>query len=299
MSNARARQFERFLLAIVLPTAAAFAQSQAKDDFRIAINQERRYCVIPPIEMSPALSRLAQQRAAEIGAAGVLDFEPLGGDELLARGAAYGYSGRLIQELVAVADDDPCEIVERWNESLPAGEAYRRQEVRDMGAGESMLGEQAVHVLIVGVPLSEDPLRKRNAGVAPREHLTAELFNSANEGRRTLGLPPLARDSTMDSDAQRIAYALLADPRIAAGAGVERHADDVDAVYFKGAGLNVARPDLAAFVWFKQERVWLLTSGSPAVGVGLSTRGLGDQVEAVWVLVIRRPEASSAQQLHP
>ncbi len=234
---------------------------------------------------SPELDRLARQLATEMGAGTSLEFEPAGGPELLRRAQALGYTGFVVGQLTAVDDRSGCEIVEGWNDRLGGSDVYRRPEATEIGVALGYLQDLPLTVVVVGVPRSVDPLRKRWPGVAPREWLLADFVRLVNAGRFRLGLPLFAHSEELDADAQAIADELLGDAR-KTGGGSLAHADGT-ALYYKGAGYYVADSRYPIAIWLESHRPVFAMNGEASAGVGLASRGQGDRLEAVWVLLLR------------
>jgi hypothetical protein len=237
---------------------------------------------------SSALDRLAQHRAEEITAWDALDFELLSPSELFLQAREFGYRGLVVQELTTVDDRDACEIVDGWNDSLGGSDVYRRPEALELGVGFGFVGESALTVIEVGVPQPADPDKKRWPGVAPREYALDDLFRDVNRKRVGLGLKSFDRSEELDAEAQRLADELLVDP--------SRRYDGVLAVpeghalYLKGDGWQVGVDRRAIDLWFSKQRPIVVAPGTPAAGVGLASRGRDGRLEAVWVLLVAKPD---------
>ncbi len=246
------------------------------------INSIREFCELPPLRPSDLLAEMAQDRAYELSLARALDFEPLPGNETLEALRVDGYPALWAQELDALVSEDPCEAVDRWSERLEDGEGFLRHEVQEIGVATGLIDSELLYVVILAVPPSNDPNRKRFPGVAPREWLTADLWKELNARRMASGLRTLERDEGLDRVAQRRASEILRGPQID-GAGSITGAGDV-AVYYKAEGLSASVPAFPLRIWFEQFREPLTQRGGPRVGVGLDSRGRGERLEAVWVV---------------
>jgi hypothetical protein len=267
---------------VAVVARAAFA-SDPSAEMLAAINAERARLDRPPMTRSASLDVLAQDRAREITAYGALDFDLIPASELIARAQRQGHGGLVVQELTAVDEGSGHEIVENWNVSLGGSEVYRRPEALEIGFGRGVVGDLPLTVIVVGVPVSPDPLKKRWPGVVPREYALADLFRDVNTRRFGMGLPPLERSEDLDFEAQRQADEILADPaRRDAGmfAGESRRI-----LYFKGEGKYVITDKPALDEWFLRFRTQIAGKAGARAGVGLASRGQTGRLEAVWVLV--------------
>ncbi|HTR04178.1 MAG TPA: hypothetical protein VMN82_13375 [Thermoanaerobaculia bacterium] len=284
----------RWLPAAVL-TALLAPRALAQDgtgEIARSIEAERARLDLPPMQASPPLAHLAAELAAEIGAGTTLEFEPIGGVELLRRARSLGYAGLGVQQLTAVDDRSACEIVEAWNERLPGSEVYRRPEATEIGVAFGFVQDLPLTVVVVGVPVSADPLRKKWPGVAPREHLEADLFREVNDRRFRLGRPLFLRSARLDAEAQNAADAILWDVA-KDGAGLVEDARG-QTLYFKGAGLHGTDPGYAIDQWLHAYRSTFVGLERASAGVGIASRGQQGRLEAVWVLLVQ--PAGSAQQ---
>jgi hypothetical protein len=249
-----------------------------------AVNAERARLDLAAMVRSEALDRVAAERAAEISAGNHLDFEGMGGVELLLFARELGYDGLMVQELAAVDDSVACELLDAWNLRLGTSDVYRRPEARDLGIGQGFVGDSPLTIIVVGVPISNDPIRRRWPGVAPREYLIDDLLHRMAQLRFGLGLPLFERSEDLDPDAQQIADELLGDPNLHLS-GEMPHGQAM-VVYFKGEGLLAWDPGASVVEWLHDHREVIATKRKARIGAGLASRGRGDRLEAVWVLVI-------------
>jgi hypothetical protein len=260
--------------------------------FLAAVNAERVSRGLAPVRLSAALEALAAERAAEIGASETLAFDPMTSEDALARAKAGGYPALVVQELVAVQEGDPREIVSAWCRALDGAQSFLRHETRDIGVGEGRLEEQPVYVLISGVPPSADPDKKRLPGIAPREWLTADLFDLANRRRNEAGYPSFDRSDSLDAEAQKLAESLLNAPGDSVE-GVRPARGGGQILYFKATGRwRVADARAPIDAWFKRQRDISLTPGPAFAGAGLASRGEDEKLVAVWTVAIRSRRAS-------
>jgi len=272
------------VLALLFVTAATAHAENPTLEILAAMNADRGRLDRPPLSQSPVLTKLAQQRASEMTAAGALDFEVISGLELLARARDLGWKGLLAQELTSADDRSPCEIVEFWNDSLGPSDVYRRPEVAELGVGFGMVGDTPLTVVIVGVPVSLDSEKKHWPGIAPREYAIADLFRDVNRKRMGLGLPPLERSDELDVLAQQTADELLGDPKSRSEGA--KALPEGTALYLKGNSAQAATDRSAIDRWFFLYRAILTTSRQIMAGGGLASRGRDGRLEAVWVLVV-------------
>jgi uncharacterized protein YkwD len=255
--------------------------------FRDAINDERALRGLAPIHLSSVLSAIAQERALEIGDAEELDFDPASGEEALAAAKEHGYQAWLAQELIAIDEDEACDIVAKWTRRFSTSDAYLRHEAQDIGVGAGILGGQPLYVLEIAAPASRDPLHDRLPGIAPREWLTTRLADAFNRERLKSGLEAVARDSSLDAEAQQLAESLMNSSQLTSG---ERAAlGGVTFLYFRGLGKwRGGDPAAPVDLWFRSaERTVVSSRRLAAVGAGLCSRGADETLEAVWVLAFR------------
>jgi hypothetical protein len=283
------------LAAALFPGPAPNPPRTAQDAlglFVSAINAERESRDLPPVRSHEGLTSMARQRAEEISGSDELEFAPLSGEDLLARARWADYAGPLVQELVARWEQQPCEIVEHWNEDVKPWEIYRRHEVRDVGIGQGVLGGLPVSVLVVGVPAPEDLARAHEPGVAPHEWLTARLIRTVNERRLRAALPSFTPSEALDEEARRIAQEILVHPPASETGTVQPAVSGAAAVYFRGSGPNVravdprrgptrgpvyAAHDVAVRIWFEKHRALVAGRKGGAAGAGLASRGQAER----------------------
>jgi hypothetical protein len=270
------------------PVAREGSEEGVGESFLTAVNTERERRGLSPVHCSVSLTRLARDRAVEISFSPSMDFEPASGGEDLDRAIAYGYPAWFVQELVAVGEGDPCDLVAAWTSRFAFSDAYLRHEAKDVGIGVGVLGNEPVYVLIVGIPSNHDPLRDRLPGIAPREWLTARLFEAANRARLTAGLSPWGRSEDLDAEAQRLAEVLLDRPD-GHESGSRPLADGGGAIlYLRGRGSRrVGDSALALKSWLTRDRQFALSRNASLAGAGLASRGADDDLEAVWTLAVR------------
>jgi Cysteine-rich secretory protein family len=254
-------------------------------DFLAAINDERAQRDLPAVGASQTLERLAHTRAEEIGSSGSLEFESLSGDEVLRRLKGLGYVGWYADEFVSVGIADPREVLESWNERLVGDDGYRRHEAREVGLGHGVLEGKPVYVLIVATP-SAGPLRKRLPGVAPREWLAGDLLRAFNDARVRTSLPGFDRSPDFDEEAAHRAAEILADPRLNGTGAIPSDVSGATVLYYKGDTVDVHKPAHAVQTWFQRYRAQVAGKAVRFVGVALDSRGRGEHIEAVWVLVL-------------
>ena len=274
-------------LAAVLAIVAAASTTAAQDpgaEIVSALNAERTRLDLEPVSFSIPLQRLAQQRASEITAGEVFDFELGSATELLLAARELGYQGTLAQELTSINDGGACDVVEGWSDALGASDVYRRPEVREAGVGFGVLGGSALTVLIVGVPTPPPGARKRWPGRVPREWLTEELLDEIDRKRMGMGLPAVERDEGLTESAQAFADELLADAT-PYGNGRRQVAEGA-VLYFKGGEIYTKGWGDALKEWLAVDHAVLARAGQLSAGAGLACRGRGEYLRVVWTVLV-------------
>jgi hypothetical protein len=274
-------------LAVLAATTGAMLAQDTEAEILSAVNAERARMDLEPVAWSRPLQRLAQLRANEITAGEVFDFELGSASELLLAARELGYSGSLAQELTSVADGGACEVVEAWNESLGRSDAYRRPEVREVGVGFGVLGENALTVLVVGAPPPPPGVRKRWPGNVPREWLTGDLLDEIDRKRVGMALTSFVRNEELAEAAQALADEILTDAT-PFGRG-RRETAGGTLLYFKTGEINGAYWGEAMKIWLAVDHAVLARPGPVPAGAGLASRGTGGYLQAAWTVLVGVP----------
>lgn len=275
-----------FLLATLLADAGT---SDPATPLLRAVAAERDRLTLPPLRRNTTLDTLASRLAIQISDEDDLDFETPSGEELLQSARDEGYSGLLVQSLIAVDAADGCEVVDEWNRRLGPSDVYRRHEASDIGVGVGVMDEMSVYVLLVGVPKSPDPRKRRAAGVAPREYPISDLIDLVDAQRRAGGLPQLVRSPEIGDATQTIAAQLLYDDSVSGGIGRLERSDGVVVLYAKVSQNLVYDLNASVKAWFQLYRADLLRRGpAPNAGGGIATRGSNEHVDGVLAIAIAR-----------
>ena len=194
------------LLAAAPPVPAA--ESRASDPAAVrqalwaALNQERARSGAPPLALQPALERVAQARAEEIGRHGSLSGER--GEEERTRRLleAAGYRAEEWVESTVSSTDDLAALVRTWRRQ--SGGTYRQvmgADYRDLGIGVGRLDGAPLYTLLFAVP-EREYFQRRTAALRDLVAVRAAVRARTNAERAKAGLAPLAAAPELDRAAQ-------------------------------------------------------------------------------------------------
>lgn len=201
------------ILACVL--LAATAAGLAQDDPRRAellrlLNAERAKVGAPPLHLSPALSRAAEEHAAEIAERGSLRLPSDSTEAMRQRLERVGYEAHSWTESLATSPGDAATVLRNWRQGNSG--SFRRvlaPEIRDLGIGFGRLQGTPLYVFLFAVP-EADYFARGTAGIRDLGRVRAEMLARVNAARRKAGVAPLRASADLDQAAQRHAEDMLA-----------------------------------------------------------------------------------------
>src|SRR5262245_36067600 len=109
-------------LACLLLAVPAVAQSDPRPELLRLINAERQRAGAPPLRLSPALTRAAEEHAREVAASRDLRTGP--SEEMWQRLKRAGYEAHAWTESLANSTGDPQTVVANWRRGDP--QSYRQ-----------------------------------------------------------------------------------------------------------------------------------------------------------------------------
>jgi uncharacterized protein YkwD len=303
------------LAAVSVPRPAAAAEAPRSaapagrfDAVRLGllarINAERKKLGSPPLVLNPAVSRAADEHAAQVSQRGDLRIPPGSDREMQARLKAAGYSAhRWIESLCATSAPLDTLIAE-WKKVQPKDFVQAMApDLRHLGIGISHLGSLRLYTLLAAVPADEAFERQTGAlkdVAAARRAMLAAVNDFRQKSKRPT---PLVPSVALDRVAQRHADDLLARAYFAHkspdGKSVrERAAEEGYAWRAIGENLAEGQSSVAEAVdaWRKspEHREVMLAKDFRELGLGLA-RGRDPRGEwrVIWVLVLGTPVASN------
>ena len=197
------------ILLILLSTAVT-AQTDPRQEFLRLINAERQRAGAPPLHLSDALTRAAEEHAAEIARRGSPKLQAGSTEEMHERLQRAGYQAHAWTESLASSPGNPATVLRNWRQGDPGG--YREllsPEVRDLGIGLDRLRGAPLYIFLFAVP-QEDYFARGTSGLRDLDRVRAEMLARVNAARREAGVPPLRANSRLDLAAQRHAEDMLA-----------------------------------------------------------------------------------------
>lgn len=197
------------ILLILLSTAVT-AQTDPRQEFLRLINAERQRAGAPPLHLSDALTRAAEEHAAEIAWRGSPKLQAGSTEEMHERLQRAGYQAHAWTESLASSPGNPATVLRNWRQGDPGG--YREllsPEVRDLGIGLDRLRGAPLYIFLFAVP-QEDYFARGTSGLRDLDRVRAEMLARVNAARREAGVPPLRANSRLDLAAQRHAEDMLA-----------------------------------------------------------------------------------------
>jgi uncharacterized protein YkwD len=199
------------LLACLFPLAAVSgtAQTDPRSELLRLLNAERQRVGAPPLRLLPALSRAAEEHAAEIAARGSRELRAGSTEAMRQRLERVGYEAHSWTERLVATPDDLPKLLRDWRQRDP--ESYRQilaSEVRDLGIGLDRLQETPLYVFLFAVPQA-DHFERGTAGIRDLEKVRVEMLARVNDARRKAGVAPLKPNAALDRAAQRHAEDML------------------------------------------------------------------------------------------
>ncbi len=263
------------------------------------INQERAAAHVRPLALDPALGRVAQARAEEIGRRGELPKEEesfllIAQRERRLREGGYIPHG-WTESLTASAGD--VETVVRYWKSGDSFLAAMGPDYRDLGLGVATLRGVPLYVFLFAWP-ERDFFARQIAGLADLTAVRTAMLARVNAARRAAGVRPLATDPRLDAAAQAHAQDMLArayyDHETPEGQTPRERVESTGYLAHK-VGENIAEGQ------FSVEEVmsgWLGSSGHRRnlldpefrdLGVGLAVGRFEDRLRILWVQELAVP----------
>ncbi|HEX9942839.1 MAG TPA: CAP domain-containing protein [Thermoanaerobaculia bacterium] len=278
------------LLACLLAAGIVTAQEDPRQELFRLLNAERQRAGAPPLRLSSALTRAAEDHAAEVARRGSL--QRAGDTEAMReRLQRVGYDAHAWTESLATSTGGPETVLRNWRRGDP--ETYRKamaSEVRDLGMGLGRLKGTPLYIFLFAVP-EGDYFARGTSGVRDLDRVRAEMLARVNEARKKAGVPPLRSNARLDQAAQRHAEDMLARNYFAhrspEGKSVRERARAAG-YDWRAIGENVAEGqfsvDEVMDTWLHSpgHRRNLLDPDFKELGVGLALGRSGRTYRAVW-----------------
>jgi uncharacterized protein YkwD len=198
------------LAAAARPAAAGPDSGALRHDLLRLLNERRAAAGAPPLRLSPALDRAAQQHAEAVAAAGTLRGEGRREDAMEERLKQVGYDAHQWTENLVSGPDSAAQLVSAWSGDDGDG-TFRRlldPAYADLGIGLARLDGAPLYSILFAVPQAE-AFARETAGLRDLERVRAELLTRINAERRRSGRQPLTLNSRLDAAAQRHAEDML------------------------------------------------------------------------------------------
>ena len=291
------------LLALLISSAVAPPASELpalRAELLARVNAERAVVGSPPLAPSPALDRVAQARAEELGSRGSLpeESEAMRLFGLVQRRlAAAGYHAHAWNESATAVAGPVEEVVAVWKEGSGAQEALG-VDYQHLGVGVAAFRGAPFYVFIAAWPESEW-FDRRAAPLADLERVREEMLASANAERRAAGRPPLSLDPRLNEAAQRHAEDMLARAYYAhtgSDGSVPRGRVRRTGFPSRLVAENIAEGHfsvesvMSAWMASSDHRRNLLEPRLTHLGIGLAIGRWEDRYHLLWVQEFARPE---------
>jgi uncharacterized protein YkwD len=197
------------LLAVLLLATAGVgtAQYDPRPELLRLINAERQRVGAPPLRHSPALTRAAEEHAAQIAARGRL--QAGSSEEMWQRLRRAGYEAHSWTESLATSPGDAATVLRNVRRGDP--QSFRRllaSENRELGIGVDRLRGTPLYIFLATVP-EADYFTRGTTGIRDLDRARAEVLARVNAARKPAGLAPLRSNSQLDQAAQRHAEDML------------------------------------------------------------------------------------------
>jgi uncharacterized protein YkwD len=276
---------------VLLGSVFSSAQTDPRPELLRLLNAERQRVGAPPLRLSPALSRAAEEHATEIAARGSRELQAGSTEAMRQRLKRAGYEAHSWTERLVATPDDVPTLLRDWRQRDP--ESYRRllaSEVRDLGIGLDRLRGTPLYVFLFAVPQG-DHFARNTSGLRDLERVRAEMLARVNEARKKAGLAPLRSNALLDKAAQRHAEDMLARGYFAhespEGKTVRERAKAAG-YDWRAIGENVAEGqfsvDEVMDTWLRSpgHRRNILDPDFKELGVGLALGRSGEAYRVVW-----------------
>ena len=195
------------------PQAAAAMPDVEKlrRDLLRRLNDLRATTGTPPLRLSPALDRAAQQHVDELAASGSLRREHRPEQAMDERLREAGYDAHQWAENVMSGPVDAAELVSAWRADDTDG-TFRRvldPVYSDLGIGVGRLGGAPLYSILFASPQSE-AFARETADLRDLGRVRGELLARIDAERRRDRRQPLSLNAQLDQAAQRHAEDMLA-----------------------------------------------------------------------------------------
>ncbi len=215
-SRRRWRRLARVLLVAALAAASLLPRGTAADDFDAlreefvaSINAERAREEVGALQLSPALSGLAQKIADEAARRGNGGLTETFEGQIVQRAEKAGYSAKSLAEIFTRSDGSVAEVTAHWRER--GDRTWRtlvRREFRDLGIGAAMVQDMPLYVFLLGVSW-EDYAAGRSEEYRDLPGMRRQMLARVNAERSRRSLPLLAPSAVLDRVAQAHADDML------------------------------------------------------------------------------------------
>jgi len=198
------------LASLLLLAGSASSVPDPRQELLRLVNAERQRVGAPPLRLSSALTRAAEEHAGEIAARGSLRLRADSTDAMRQRLQRLGYDAHSWMERLATSPEDPETMWRDWRREDQ--ESYRRilaSEMRDLGIGLDRLHGTPLYVFLFAVPQA-DHFARATAGVRDLDRVRAEMLARVNDARKRQKVVPLRSNARLDLTAQRHAEDMLA-----------------------------------------------------------------------------------------
>lgn len=283
------------LLALALlaapPVWSQTSGEAVREDLTRLINAERTRAGSPPLHLDEALTRAAQQHAAEISRKGTLESGSSGDMRRWLR--MTGYQAHEWTENVISSGNSLDEVLRYWKGRNPnTFRSLMNAQYRDLGIGVSKLDGTPLYSFLFAVPQA-DYFARETADLHDSSEVREEMLARVNAARKRSGLKPLRLNGKLDRSAQRHAEDMLARGYFAhrspAGTTV-RERSKVAGYDWRNIGENIAFgqtsvPEVVE-TWLDSpgHRRNILNPAFTELGVGLALgKGQDGKYQVLWV----------------
>jgi len=281
------------------PAAPPIRPEALRQALLARVNQERSAAGVRPLALDPALDRVAQARAEEIGRHGELPREEesfllISQRERRLREAGYIPHGWTESVTATVGEVEA--VVRYWK----AGDSFRAAmaaDYRDFGVGVATLRGVPLYVFLFAWP-ERDFFARQIAGLADLPAVRSEMLARVNAARRAAGQAPLSADPHLDAAAQEHAQDMLArtyyDHNTPEGRTPRERVEATGYLAHK-VGENIAEGEfsveeaMSGWLGSSGHRKNLLDAGFTHLGVGLAIGRFEDRLRLLWVQEFAAP----------
>lgn len=280
---------------------AAPSPAEIRQRLAVRINEERARAGVPPLAPSDALQKVAQQRADEIAARGVLADEreslTLFGI-VQGRMAKAGYKAHGWTESVTVTAGGPDEVIAYWRSDPSHGQAMGR-DYQDVGIGLATFQGVPLYTFVFAWPRAEFYHRQTET-LADAAQVRTAMLEQVNAERRAAGVEPLTADPRLDAAAQKHAEDMLARVfynHISPEGTTPRQRVQAAGYLADAVGENIAaghftvEAALDAWLHSSGHRRNILDPRFRNLGVGIAVGNYEHRYQVLWVQDFGRPAA--------